>query len=485
MWAVKYSDQWQKEILLGQPSQGLGSCSSLKQLTFKDCNSLSSLLESIKRKSVDVERLTVADCDSLNFIFRGQIPQSLKKLKVRNCRKLQSLSIDDTEDSGSTSLSSISTLACFLKKIPLVGSLHLKQKVNTNTSHLEDLDIRSCPYLTCLPSVHQLSTTLTNLSISDCLKITTLFPSGHLPMALKHLDIWSCSNLTTILPKGHFPKTLETLSLSLCPELESVVEKFHHNSSLHLIFIFFCSNLKSLPEGLETLSSLRNMYIDSCESFASFPEGGLPNTVSSLEIINCPKLEALPIGMYFLSCLEIRNCLKLSLYGAILPNLTSLKINGVKYASFRAVMNWGLDKFTFLTSLHIYGGWPDHESFRADDMKISLPASLTTLETVNFPALKSLPFKDFEDLLSLECLKIESCQQLTSLPSLPFSLLQLHVRGCPSLEQACERGRGKEWYKIADIPCVTIDGKFIYNPINEVFPLFRISFSDDIACLIG
>ena len=99
--------------------------------------------------------------------------------------------------------------------------------------------------------------------------------------------------------------------------------------------------------------------------------------------------------------------------------------------------------------------------------------------------------KGLEDLPSLESLMIYDCAELISLPSLPSSLLELEIRKCPLLKEltplsslpssllelvisdcpllkkVCRRDKGKEWSKIADIPCVHIDNKFIYDPEEE------------------
>ncbi|KAL5803848.1 hypothetical protein ACOSQ3_030648 [Xanthoceras sorbifolium] len=426
---------WQKEIFLNKPPQEFHSLISLRELNFSRCNTLTTLLEGMKQKNTHVEELGVYSCDSLNFIFRGQLPPSLKKLRISCCEKLQCL-LDDYEDSR-TSLSS-AIMNCS-KMFPFPTCLLPKENVNT--------------------------TTLTILNISGCSKLTTLSLTGHLPMALKHLHIKSCSELITILPEGQLPETLETLAIWYCPKLKSIVDKFHNNKALKSINIMGCDNLESLPEGLHTLSSLIFLVILDCPSFTSFPEGGFPNNNLRVSIRFCEKLKALPSGIHTLNSfqeLSISICPNMSLSEEGLPTkLAKLSIHGLKQC--KPLMEWGLHNLTSLTHLSI-DGRSDGDCFQEEDMRITLPRTLTELWIGGFPKLKSLPFKDFEDLPSLESLHIDNCLELSSLPSLPSSLLQLYISGCPLLKEGCKRDKGKEWSKIADIPCVEIDWKFIYDP---------------------
>ncbi|TXG67997.1 hypothetical protein EZV62_009272 [Acer yangbiense] len=447
--------------------------------------------------NVQVEELTIEKCNSLNSTFRGKLPQSLKKLCIQNCEKLQCL-LDDNEDTCSSSSSKFQFAACLLPEENAVNTY-------TYTSHLELLFINGCPALTCLLSTDRLSITLTSLQISDCSKLTTLLSIGQLPMLLKCLDIQVCSELTALLPKGQLPETLETLRIYRCEKLEWIVEKFHNNKALCNIDIYCCDNLKYFPEGLHTLSSLRSIRIGECNDFASFPKGGFPNSNFTLDIVRCKKLEALPNEINTLSSLNIHYCPNMSLDG-LFTKLESLSITSVQ--QYKALIRLVLDNFTSLKSLHISGNL-DRESLQEEDMKITLPRSLTSLTIREFTKLKYLPLKGLEDLPSLECLRIDECtelislpslpssllelnisccpvlkeltplsslpssllkliisycpllKELTSLPSLPTSLLQLYIIDCPLLEKACKREKGKEWSKIADIPLIYIDYKYI------------------------
>ncbi|KAI9186910.1 hypothetical protein LWI28_022150 [Acer negundo] len=427
------------EIFLEKQPQGLYSLISLRELYITRCNILTNF-EGVQKSNPPLVELEISNCNSLTFVFRGKLPPFLKKLKIEYCEKLECLLDDNEEDTCSSS------------------SMMNKENVNASTCHLEDLYIDGCPSLRCLPSIHQ----LTNLSVLNCSKLTTLSSTGHLPVALKHLEVYECSELTAILAKGQLPETLESLDIGSCQKLESIVEKFHNNNALCDISILECQKLKSLPEGLETLSSLRFIYVRACQDFSSFPKGGFPDSNLTVFLSRCEKLEALPSGIHTLSSLHIYSCPNMSLSEEGLPTkLAYLTIHGLK--QYKALTEWGSHNLTSLTYLCISGG-PDGESFQDEDLRITLPSTLTWFWIEKFPNLKYLPFKDFEDVPSLSLLRIEGCPELSSLPILPSSLLQLYIRRCPLLKDACKRDKGKEWSKIADIPYVEIDYKFIYKP---------------------
>jgi len=98
-----------------------------------------------------------------------------------------------------------------------------------------------------------------------------------------------------------------------------------------------------------------------------------------------------------------------------------------------------------------------------------LPTSLTRLSIENFPNLKCLSSKGFQDLASLKHLVIYNCEKLTSFPENGFSpsLLHLYIWKCPLLKERCKKDQGPEWFKIAHIPCVVIDHRHINEPEDE------------------
>ncbi|BFG20305.1 hypothetical protein CerSpe_065780 [Prunus speciosa] len=95
------------------------------------------------------------------------------------------------------------------------------------------------------------------------------------------------------------------------------------------------------------------------------------------------------------------------------------------------------------------------------EMEMLLPKSLTDLTIRGFPNMKKLSSKGFQSLTSLRFLHLGDCPKLASIPEegLPISLWQLHIAGCPLLEDKCQPGsKGRYLPKISDIPCIFISG---------------------------
>uniref|UniRef100_A0A2N9FU09 Uncharacterized protein n=1 Tax=Fagus sylvatica TaxID=28930 RepID=A0A2N9FU09_FAGSY len=305
---------------------------------------------------------------------------------------------------------------------PSSSSLLINEE-NLNTSLLEQLDISNCPSLKFLSS------------------------RGDLPVTLKSLWIDTCSELTSLSSSGQLPIALKELSVNYCPKLESVADKLHNNVSLEYLGISSCEKLKSLPEGLHKLCHLIKLFICECSSLVSFPDGGLlPTSLRELQIGGCEKLEALPNPIHNLT------------------NLTSLELDGVNIC--KQGIEWGLHRLTSLPYLWIEGGFPDWQSFPSEEedgkMMMTLPTSLTTLTIWKLPNIVFLSSKGFQNLSALQQLEIKNCPKLEFLPEkgLPPSLLELEIHGCPLLKQHCKKDKGREWYKIANIPRVMIDGSY-------------------------
>ncbi|TXG68057.1 hypothetical protein EZV62_009332 [Acer yangbiense] len=315
---------------------------------------------------------------------------------------------------------------------------------------------------------------LEKLSISRCSSLTCIFLKGTFPASLKHLKIGNCSELMFLSPRDRLPEALEELVIKKCPQLESIAERFHNNMSLKRIKFLFCENLKSIPTGLHNLIHLSHFSIFDCPSLVSFPEGGLPKTnLEYLYICGCEKLRALPNHLHNIDSLQrlyICRCPSITSFPQDLlgfsTNLTMLSIEGLNI--YKPLVEWGLHNLTSLTSLTIVE-CPEAVSFPQEEIGMMLPPSLESLWIQNFPKLKYLFPKGFQNLTSLESLVIFDCPNLTSFPEvgLPSSLVRLYIDSCPLLKKQCKKDKRREWSKIAHIPYVEIDSKFIYDPEEE------------------
>ncbi|KAJ0102182.1 hypothetical protein Patl1_03693 [Pistacia atlantica] len=98
-----------------------------------------------------------------------------------------------------------------------------------------------------------------------------------------------------------------------------------------------------------------------------------------------------------------------------------------------------------------------------------LPSSLIGLIIAEFPNLRYLSSKGFQHLDSLKHLQIRDCPNMASFPEagLPSSLLQLRITAYPLLKKQCMSNKGQDWSKIAHIPRVEVDGKFVFCPYED------------------
>ena len=119
-------------------------------------------------------------------------------------------------------------------------------------------------------------------------------------------------------------------------------------------------------------------------------------------------------------------------------------------------MKWGLHHHKSLRCIAIADA--DMQSFPEQGL---LPPILTFLGLFRCSNLTKLDYKGLCHLSFLKELRLGNCPRLQCLPEegLPQSLSSLRILGnCPLLKERCQKDRGKDWGKVADIPCVEIDG---------------------------
>ncbi|MFQ6653477.1 hypothetical protein Gotur_024861, partial [Gossypium turneri] len=98
-------------------------------------------------------------------------------------------------------------------------------------------------------------------------------------------------------------------------------------------------------------------------------------------------------------------------------------------------------------------------SFPEERTGMMLPPSLTRINLLQFENLEFMFSEGFQDLASLQELKIYKCPKLKSLPKKDVlrSLGYLYISSCPLLKEECSSDKGREWSKISHIPRVGID----------------------------
>ncbi|KAL2485072.1 putative disease resistance protein [Abeliophyllum distichum] len=235
------------------------------------------------------------------------------------------------------------------------------------------------------------------------------FPAGQFPTTLKRLQVSNCHILSSLAANLPSLRNLEYLEVSGCPNLECFPLGPWRSLSLRCIKIEDSENLKSLPDGFYNLTNLKELEIRFCPNLKSLPKQGLPPSLRSLSITECKNLSS-PDG-------------------------------------------WKLHKLKSLKFLTL-GGFLGFVSFSSDYL---LPHSITELRLSHLPDLESLS-EALQVLTSLERLMILQCENLKALPDsgLPATLSTLKIWNCPLLTPRCEKDRGEDWHKIADIPTLNI-----------------------------
>ncbi|XP_012443801.2 putative disease resistance RPP13-like protein 1 [Gossypium raimondii] len=386
-----------------------------------------------------VESLKIAYCDRLN-----RLPQVLHELtfltvmEIGNCRSLVSFAENNLPPN--------------LKKLSITNCENLEYLVD------EKEDNKSMSSTLCL---------LEELSIDKCPSLLSLSSKGHKNICnqLQLLEINQCEKLSCLFSNTKFPITLKRLIIDECPELEYIAQEFEETACLESI-LSLSSGIKCLPRGLDKLIHLQEIFLLSCSNLVSFEESGLPTTSFRAFVVDgCGNFGALPKCMASITSLRqlrVYNCsADISFPSEGFPaNLTSLAISNAPKI-YRSLMEWGLNRLTFLQQLTIGGGGCSNVvSFPEEGTGMMLPPSLTRIFLLEFENLEYMSSKGFQDLASLKELGIGKCPKLKSLPEkdVLLSVGYLKIYSCPLLEEGCSSDKGREWSKISHIPLVEIDG---------------------------
>ncbi|ESR55261.1 hypothetical protein CICLE_v10018540mg [Citrus x clementina] len=452
-----------------------------------------------------MEVLTLKNCENCTSLPTLGLLSSLKHLVVNGLKKLKSIGVEFYGESCSNPFQSLVTL-CFedLPEWEHWDTKFDKNGVVAGFSSLCELSIVECPKFSgklpeCLPSLEKLVVSkcgelvvsfssfpkLCKLQIDGCkgleCSMSPVDDKSKLSSSLKSLEILDCENLQHLVDgeeddpsSSSSSGMLKCLKIIRCPELTSLSSGIQLLEALEYLDIDNCPKLGSIPDSLYNLDCLQRIEISDCPSLVSLGERGLPESILIVGICRCEKLEALPNDMHKLNSLRhlsIWDCPSIVSFpeGGFPTNLTSLFIGGDVKVLYKALIQWGLHRLTSLRRLWIIEGCHEAKCFPDEEMGMMLPSSLTHLEFSGLSELRYLSSMAFQSLTSLEHLEIYNCPNLTSFPEvgLPSSLLGLLIAGCPKLKKECKRGKGKEWSKIANIPMVLIDRKFIYDPDSE------------------
>ncbi|KAB8085589.1 hypothetical protein EE612_008490 [Oryza sativa] len=369
--------------------------------------------------------LSISECPDLEFCggsggFAGFT--SLVQLQIKNCPKLVSALVSETNDNGllpmslqDLSLSPLSVsenlqsfspegLPC-LRRLSLCRSQHLKSMQLHSCTSLEYLKISGCRSLVVLEglsSLRRLDIQMNpELSAAWHLKLqeqeqggnqAQVFPPSLVELHISNLE-GSISSQFLCLP------SVTKLAVRDSPALKSIQLK--HCMTLEKLEIINCKLLASI-EDFHSIRNLRSLKVLGTRSLSSY-------------------LQQEASGMWFrLESLMIDDAAVLSVHLCI--QLTSLRILQFWSMGMASLTEEQERALQLLTSLRQLG-------FSRCQKLESLPANLRSL--------------DF-----LEVLRIDECRSIRRLPEmgLPPSLSYLDLYGC--CEELCMQGRMAETEKL-------------------------------------
>ncbi|KAF5469794.1 hypothetical protein F2P56_010354 [Juglans regia] len=306
-----------------------------------------------------------------------------------------------------------------LEELYIMNCPKLRAKLHVHPPSLAKLAINNCQ--NCELPMDQQFSSLEVLFLKDCCDSLTSFPLDLFPN-LKSFRIEGCMNLQSLEQHGG-DLVISKIGIWRCPKFVSFPKGGLRAPNLAMSSLKDCESLRLMPDKMHILlPSLRYLELVNCPEVESFPEEGLPSNLKKIKILTCKKL--------------IANSWK-----ETLPCIEWLKI--------------GSDKSE------------DHvESFPGE---LLLPTTLTYLCIESIGNLKSLD-EGFQHLTSLVQLDIIDCPKLKYMPEQGFSasLRFLQIEKCDRvLMKELKSKKGKEWLKVARVPSIAIDGRFIQVDYDE------------------
>ncbi|KAM3337619.1 disease resistance protein Roq1 [Capsicum galapagoense] len=314
----------------------------------------------------------------------------------------------------------------------VVGSPRIRSlPPSLSSSALNFMELRGCNKLATLPNSVFESQQLEHLSIIRCSGLVEIPTSLGVQKKLFRLAIDGCENLKT-LPSYIQVESLQLIDLTNCPKVDTFPEI---NGDMHCLewLTLSSTGIRELPSSIGNLSGLYDLNLNGCEDLVSLPNSlcNLMN-LQYLHLDGCKKLEKLPENIGNLQELGILDATETAISQpptsiTKLGKLTDLRFSRshvlqhvLHSSSFILPELSGLSSLTDLqlSNLNILGGLPEELG------------SLLFLDELNLSGsnISCLP-KSIKQLLHLQCLDLQFCQNLNELPGeqLPPNLTDLYL----------------------------------------------------------
>ncbi|KAL2893000.1 putative disease resistance protein RGA3 [Bienertia sinuspersici] len=388
-------------------------------------------------KTMDLIMVELIDCERCGQLpTLGQLP-NLKILKLEGFKKVEIIGNEFYYESSSsnTNNSTYNVGIIGREDHKLFGAL--KQLYFTNFECLATW--MPCPVTTAFPS-------LENVEMRDCPNLEKV-PTLH-SQSLKYLYLDNVGGTQTLDIIKYNHTNLEKLKISDCKNLKSFPngEVEMMMTSLKELDICDCPALGGIPTSIDNCTSLKSLTIRGCSSI----EGPVPDL---------SKLQSL-------EGLDLRNSGELlELEARSIPQLYHLR--ELKIGEFREkeeiISFVSQIKSSHSPSLPLRNveliGWPKVKNMPQELQHLLSSSTLQRLEIVGFDELDALP-EWIGNLSSLQALWLFDCEELKYLPSkqamLRLSRLQhIHIINCPQLKERCSRQNNapdSQWPNIQHIP---------------------------------
>ncbi|CAI8608373.1 unnamed protein product [Vicia faba] len=462
-------------INLKRIHESIGSLTTLRNLNLRRCKIITELPSDVSGLK-HLEILVVSSCTNLKVL-----PENIGILKSLKTLEADGTAIVKLPESifRLTKLERLVLDSCsYLGRLPnCIGKLCSLQELSLNQSglqelpesigslkNLEKLSLNWCASLTQLPD-----------SIGNLVSLTELlaYNSGvkELPSTIGSLSYLRTLSVGNSKHLCKLPDSIKTLASIIELELDGTALRYLPDQigdmkQLRKLDIGNCNNLESLPESVGHLGSLTSLNINN-GNIKELPVSiGLLENLVTLTLNKCRMLKHLPASIGKLKSLCHLKMEETAMFDlpesfGMLSSLRSLRMAKRPASVPISVENTGSfvipSSFCNLTLLYEF----DARAWRLSGKIPDEFEKLSLIETLNLGQnnFHSLP-SSLKGLSFLKKLLLPNCMELTSLPSLPSSLIELNADNCYALEtihdmsnlESLEELKLTNCEKVADIP---------------------------------